>query len=68
MAQDIKNPATLAAGRARNVFSGLAALNNSEDNAPNLETQDRRAVWLARRFNLSLATAVAGLLRKGGAP
>jgi hypothetical protein len=53
------NPATLAACRARNVFSGLAALNNSEDNAPNLETQDRRTVWLARRFNLSLSTAAA---------
>ncbi len=57
MAQNIKNPATRAAGRAWNCFA--VAANGSEDNSPLSEIQRRRAQWLARRFHLSLSTAAA---------
>jgi hypothetical protein len=61
MAQNIKNPATRAACRARNVFSLAAVV--SENNSPLSEIQCRRAQWLARRhaLPLSMAYAVAGL-------
>ena len=40
-----------------------AASDKPEFSSPSSATQDRRAVWLARRFHLSLSTAgaVAGL-------
>jgi hypothetical protein len=57
MAQNIKNPATLAACRARNTITATAIGSDHKSTAPNL--QDSRAHWLARRFNLSIAMAAA---------
>ena len=57
MASKRVNPATLAACRARNCLAVAAIGSENKSTTPNL--QDRRAVWLARRFNLSLSTAAA---------
>jgi hypothetical protein len=55
-----KPPASGNAGRPRKI---TATAIGSENNAPNLEIQDHRAVWLARRYRLSdtMAAAVAAL-------
>jgi hypothetical protein len=55
MTQDRKNPATLAACRARNCFA--VTVNGFENNDPHARRQDFRIDWLARRFNLPLSTA-----------
>ena len=57
MASKRVNPATRAAGRARNCFAVAAIGFENKSTTPNL--QDRRAAWLARQFNLSLSTAAA---------
>jgi len=57
MASKRVNPATRAAGRARNCFAVAAIGSENKSPAPNL--QDHRAQWLARRFRLSLSTAAA---------
>jgi hypothetical protein len=57
MASKRKNPATQAACRALNCFAVAAIGSENKSTTPNL--QDRRAAWLARRFQLSLSTAAA---------
>jgi hypothetical protein len=57
MASKRVNPATRAAGRARNCFAVAAIGSENKSTTPNL--QDQRAQWLARRFHLSLSTAAA---------
>jgi hypothetical protein len=51
-----KNPASGAADRARKCS---VVTTHSQHSASDLETQDRRAAWLARRFNLSITMAAA---------
>jgi hypothetical protein len=61
------NPATRAAGRARNCFA-VAAI-GSENKSPTPNLQDHRAQWLARRFRLSLsASAAVAALHFGEVP
>ena len=57
MASKRVNPATRAAGRARNCFAVAAIASENKSTTPNL--QDHRAQWLARRFRLSIAMAEA---------
>lgn len=52
MMKNNKNPATLAAGRAPEMFS-LAAVNTSENTPTVRSTQELRADFVARRCNLS---------------
>jgi hypothetical protein len=56
MASKKLNPATLAAGGARNLITVTAI--GSENSAPSIETQHRRALWLARRFAISPDLAI----------
>jgi len=56
MASKTGNPPLDGEGRARNVFS-LAA-NGSENKSTALDLQERRAVWLARRFAISPDLAI----------
>jgi hypothetical protein len=57
----LKPPASGNTGRLRDFLAATAIGSDHKSPSPNL--QDRRAIWLARRFNLSLAMAeaVAGL-------
>ncbi len=56
-----KNPASGAADRVGNCF--VVTTIRSHNNASDLEIQDRRSAWLARRYRLapSMAAAVAAL-------
>jgi hypothetical protein len=53
----LKPPASGNTGRLRDCLAATAIGPDRKSTAPNL--QDRRAIWLARRFNLSLAMAAA---------
>jgi hypothetical protein len=53
----LKPPASGNTGRLLDCLAATAIGSDHKSPAPNL--QDHRAVWLARRFNLSLAMAAA---------
>jgi hypothetical protein len=59
MAQDIKNPPAATGGLGVYCDRQAAKFHDPENNQPLAKKQDFRAVWLARRFHLSLSTAAA---------
>jgi hypothetical protein len=64
MDHGMMNPATRAdAGRARNSSFCLAAMDSFETTPTASEIQQRRAIWIARRSNISIihAGAIAAL-------